>query len=292
METRVEDVANSRLRPPAVLDTEVSEIRLLLQEYAGVVIDKPSEMVAEIVAEFLTAQRLASAAELIPNLRAGRGSCESLLERLLPGDTGFFRNPEVFQKLRREVLPALAGKSDDNLRRLRMWSAGCSTGEEAYSIGISVCEALQDDTAGWNVHIVAGDIRREALKVAERGLYPASSLLHVPGHLVATYFAKVGDHFLVKPRLRNLVTFAHMNLTEPAFIGRFDCIFCLDVLPQLSASGRAALAQRLHLSLEPGGYLFLGAHDQLPAGTRFLRHIDGSLAYYQRPLAAAAKAGN
>ncbi|HEX6504727.1 MAG TPA: CheR family methyltransferase [Terriglobales bacterium] len=292
MGTRVEHVAGYESPSRVVLDSEVSEIRLLLQEYAGVLIDRPSEVLAEIIADFLASHRLTSASELIGAMRARPEEGEALLELLLPGDTAFFRKPEIFQAFQKQLLASMQPKKNgDTLRPLRIWSAGCSTGEEAYSIGISICEAFQRDNSGWNAHIVAGDIRRNALKTAERGLYPASLLAQVPRSLVAAYFARMGEHFLVKPRLRNLVTFTRMNLIEPAFMGRFDCIFCLDVLPHLSTAGKTALWQRLQLSLEPGGYIFLAEKEQLPPGATFIQHSAPGCSYYQRPLAAVARSG-
>lgn len=292
MGTRAEHVAGYASPSRMVLDCEVSEIRLLLQEYAGLLIDRPSEVLAEIIADFLASHHLTSASELMAAMRTRPPECEGLLEQLLPGDTAFFRKPEIFQAFQKQLLASMQPKKNgDTLRPLRIWSAGCSTGEEAYSIGISVCEAFQRDNSGWNAHIVAGDIRRDALKTADRGLYPASLLAQVPRPLVAAYFARLGDHFLVKPRLRNLVTFTRMNLIEPAFMGRFDCIFCLDVLPHLSTAGKTALWQRLQLSLEPGGYIFLGEKEQLPPGATFIQHSAPGCTYYQRPLAAAARSG-
>jgi chemotaxis methyl-accepting protein methylase len=271
-----------------VLDHDLNEIRLLLQEHAGVLIDRPTQILSAIVEEFLASHGFRSAAEMIARMRTSPAEFPLLLEALLPGDTGFFRTPGPFKILQHDVLPEIAGRNNgETLRPLRIWSAGCSTGEEAYSIAMSVCEAFAENHDSWNVHIVAGDIRHDALKFAERGLYPSSAVRHLSSPLIGKYFSRVGDHLLVKPRLSNLVTFTHMNLIEPTFIGRFHCIFCLDVLPQLSASGKAAVWQRLQLALDPGGYLFLGEHDQLPAGVSLLRHI---ASVYQRPFAAAATA--
>lgn len=285
MRTRLESVADI---PSRVLDHELNEIRLLLQEQLGVLIDRPTETLGAFIEQFLSFHRFASAAELISRMRNSPAHCELLLESLLPGDTAFFRPSGLFAIFRNQVLPDIAQRiKGETLRPLRIWSAGCSTGEEAYSIAASACEVFAGYPDSWNLHIVAGDIRRNALNCAERGLYPASAALHLSSHIVASYFSRVKDHLLVKPRLRNLVSFTHMNLTEPAFIGRFHCIFCVDVLPQLSATGKAAAWQRLQLALEPGGYIFLGEHDQLPAGTSLLRH---STCVYQRPFAAAASA--
>jgi chemotaxis methyl-accepting protein methylase len=287
MNVRFEPVAEMPSR--IVRDHELSEIRLLLQEHVGVLIDRPTEILGGIVEEFLTSHGFGSAADLIARMRNSPADCQLLLESLLPGDAAFFRPAGLFEIFQNDVLPAIARRNNgETLHPLRIWSAGCSTGEEAYSIAMSVCEVFAANHDSWNVHIVAADIRRDALKFAERGLYPASAALHLPTQIVVSYFSRVNDHLLVKPRLRDLVSFTHMNLTEPAFIGRFHCIFCVEVLEQLSAAGKAAAWQRLQLALEPGGYIFLGEHDQLPAGTSFLRH---RASVYQRPFAAAASAG-
>ena len=287
MSTRFEPLRETPSR--IVLDDELNHVRLLLQEYAGVLIDRPMDVLGAVVEEFLVSHGYRSAAELLARMHSSPAQCQLLLESLLPGDTAFFRTAELFATFQNEVLPEVARRNDDETSRpLRIWSAGCSTGEEAYSIAMSVCEAFAFAHGSWKVHIVAGDIRRNALEVAERGLYPASTALHLRNQLVASYFSRIGDHLLVKPRLRDLVTFTPMNLVENVFIGRFHCIFCVDVLPQLSSVGKAAAWQRLQLALEPGGYIFLGEHDQLSAASSLLRHSAG---VYQRPFAAGASAG-
>jgi two-component system CheB/CheR fusion protein len=157
---------------------------------------------------------------------------------------------------------------------------------------MSVCETVNCNGGGWNVHIVASDIRRKALEVAERGLYEESAFANIPRQLVQRYFVKVGQHFMVKPRVRNLVRFAPMNLAQPVYLGRFDCIFCMDLLPHFSMAQRVALVQRLHCYLQPGGYLFLGQGEKLPAvGVNFNWQKNGEYLLYQKPMAAAAKSG-
>lgn len=279
----------AREKPSSVLlDHELSEICSVLQERAGVVIDRSIPGLAAILQDFLRARGFASAEEMLACLHQSPADCGLLLNLLLPGDTAFFRPVKLFEIFQNAVLPEIALRNHGNaLRGLRICSVGCSTGEEAYSIAAAVCEALAGNRDSWNVHIVAGDIRPGALEFAERGRYPATAALHVPRHILASYFSPVNDHLQVKPRLRNLVSFTQMNVTEPAFIGRFHCIFCVDVLPQLSVAGKASAWQRLQLALEPGGYIFLGEHDEMPAGASLLRHC---ASVYQRPLTAAASA--
>jgi|SRR5215470_12346176 len=277
----------------AVLDYEISEIRLLLERHAGVLLERPTEALHDSILDYLVSHQMRSTSDLIGVLRARPSECDALAGRLLSGDTGFFRCPAAFDALQKKVLPEIKNrKIADHPRSLRIWSAGCSTGEEAYSIAISVCEALSGGGGGWNIHIVAGDIRAEALQVAERGLYSDSAIRAVPRHLLALYFSRIGSQFLVKPRLRNLVTFSPMNLAQASFIGRFDCIFCMDVLSHFSMGQRAALVQRLHLYLEPGGYLFLGQNEKLPAtDVTFASETHLACTYYRRKLATAARSG-
>ena len=277
----------------AVLEHELSELRLVVERQTGVLLDAPSEDLAQVVTQYLEAQHLASTSDLLELLRSSESAYENLVEPLLDAETRFFRYPAAFDSLTKVALPEiLARKSSESPRTLRFWSAGCSTGEEPYSIAISVCETVNCSGGGWNVHIVASDIRRKPLELAERGLYEESALAQVPSHLVQQYFVKVGQHFMVKPRVRNLVRFAPMNLARPVYIGRFDCIFCMDVLPHFSMSQRMALVQRLHCYLQPGGYLFLGQGEKLPAvGVTFNWQKNGDYIVYQKPMAAAAGQG-
>jgi chemotaxis protein methyltransferase CheR len=144
----------------------------------------------------------------------------------------------------------------------------------------------------WNPQIIASDIRSSALQEAERGLYPEPELQNLAGEIVKSYFAKLGEHFLVKPRLRNMITFSRMNLVKPNYIGRFDCVFCMDVLPHFSISQRISLIERLHLCLQPGGFLFLGQGETLPiANVVFDRQRYSDYTLYQRPLAIGAATG-
>ena len=202
----------------AILEHELSEIRLILERKTGLLIQTSTEQLFEIVAEHLDARRSPSAADLLDRLRSFDSECESLTERLVGDETGFFRCPAAFDSLAKVVIPELqARRAGENPHNLRVWSAGCATGEEPYSIAMSVCEAVNCSAGAWKVHIVGSDIRRHALQVAERGLYPQSSLRHVSRELMRTYFAKVGQHLLAKPRLRNLVTFTPTNLVAPTY---------------------------------------------------------------------------
>jgi two-component system, chemotaxis family, CheB/CheR fusion protein len=276
-----------------VLDHELSELRLVLERQGGVLLDCPQEALGSKVREYLEGRRLSSVADLLGRLQASDTECENLLGHLLDGETSFFRHPNAFSVFQHQVLPELhARKTDHTPQSLRIWSTACSTGEEAYSIGLAMCEAMNGKGGSWSIHILASDVRQKALTFAERGLYPQAALANLPRALVQTYFARVGQHFLAKPRVRNLITFTQMNLARPAYLGRFDCIFCMDVLPHFSSAQRIALTQRLHLYLEPGGYLFLGDSEKLPtAEVHFASETHKNFTLFRKPFAAVARSG-
>jgi chemotaxis methyl-accepting protein methylase len=172
-------------------------------------------------------------------------------------------------------------------------------------------------SAGCSIHIVGSDLLPGNIEVADRGVYRQSSLDGLPPATIRNYFSKIGTpaaaaigaqgegesenyaqppavaaHLLVKPRLRSLVTFNCMNLARPGYIGRFDCIFCMDVLPHFSRVQRLAVLERLHLYLEPGGYLFLSQTEKLAASNLNFRSetFDG-YTFHRKPLAASAAYG-
>jgi chemotaxis protein methyltransferase CheR len=210
---------------------------------------------------------------------------ECLLEKLLTQETSFFRYPHVFDALEKKVLPELHVKKFwENPRTVRVWSAGCSTGEEAYSVAITLTDSL-DFAEAWNLHILATDISRKALQHAERGVYSSRSLGDVTAKQVESFFAKVGDKFMVKPRLRNLVTFTQMNLVDSTYMGKFDVVFCMNVLIYFSEEKRRAVIQRLYEALEPGGYLILGHADSIAnAGVKVETIVHHDVRLYQKPL--------
>ena len=274
-----------------ILEHEVSELRLLIERRAGVLLQTPNENLIPVLTSHMEARQFSSATELLESLRQPDCDVEPLLESLVDGSTGFGRHPGAIGAFARIVLPELRQrKASKSSKALRVWSAGCGSGEEAYEIAIAICEGLQED-AGWNIHVVGSDIRQNALQVAERGLYPQSDLLQMPREILQAYFSRVGDHLLVKSRLRNLVAFTSMNLAQPSYLGRYDAIFCMDVLPQFSTAQRIALAQRMQLYLEPGGYLLLGDGEKLPATEINLEvGITNSYTLYRKPMAAGAGA--
>ena len=243
---------------------ELSEIRMLIEERTGIHFDVSRErFFSTRVREHLSAKNLERGTDLLRAMRKSNIEYEALLERLLTQETSFFRYPGVYEAFEKRVLPELHVKKFwKNPRTLRIWSAGCSTGEEPYSIAITIADSLTFADA-WNVEILATDIGRLSLKHAENGIYSGRSLGSVTPAQLAAHFSPVPSGQQVRPRLRKLVSFAAVNLASAVYVGRMDVIFCMNVLIYFSEERRRSLVQRFYDTLEPGGYLFLGHSESI-----------------------------
>ena len=211
---------------------------------------------------------------------------EALLESLLTQETSFFRYPGVYEAFEKRLLPELHVKKFwKNPRTLRVWSAGCSTGEEAYSIAITIADALSFADS-WKLEILATDVSRNALKQAERGIYKGRSVGSVSEKQLATHFTAVKEGYQVKPRLQKMVTFAQMNLASAVYVGRMDLIFCMNVMIYFTEERRRTLVQRFYDSLEPGGYLFLGHSESISKmPVKFQAIVLNDCILYRKPTA-------
>ena len=215
---------------------------------------------------------------------------EALLERLLTQETSFFRYPAVYETFEKRVLPELHVKKFwKNPRTLRVWSAGCSTGEEPYSIAISIADALSFADS-WKLEILATDVSRVALKHAERGIYSGRGIASASEKQLATHFSAVDGAYQVKARLRKMITFAQMNLASHVYMGRMDLIFCMNVLIYFSEERRRSVVQRFYEALEPGGYLFLGHSESISKmPVKFQAIVLGDCIMYRKPTAEEAQ---
>jgi chemotaxis protein methyltransferase CheR len=266
---------------------ELSEIRMLIEERTGICFDESRErFFSTRVREHLRAKGMERGTDLLWSMQKSNVEYEALLERLLTQETSFFRYPGVYEAFEKRVLPELHVKKFwKNPRTLRIWSAGCSTGEEPFSIAITIADSLSFADA-WNVEILATDVGRHALKHAERGIYSGRSIASVSEKQLANHFSPVHNGQQVKPRLRKMVSFAQINLASPVYVGRMDLIFCMNVLIYFSEERRRALVQRFYDTLEPGGYLFLGHSESISKmPVKFQAIVLNDCILYRKPTA-------
>src|SRR5260221_8512140 len=194
--------------PAAATASELDEFRTLIEERSAILFDASRErFFAPRVNQYLR-ESGQSAAELLRRIRASNVEYDRFLESLLTQETSFFRYPDVFQTLERVVLPEVQSRGMwSNPRVLRIWCAGCSTGEEPYSIAITVLQTIPFPDAR-EIQILATDISRQALHQAERGIYSGRSLANLSPLQLETHFKKSGEAWQAKPRLRRLISFA------------------------------------------------------------------------------------
>jgi|SRR5579863_7444458 len=266
-------------------EAELDQIRTLIEHRSAILFDASRErFFSTRVREYIEEKGLASGTDLLTHVRGSSIEYEALLERLLTQETSFFRYPAVFEALEKTILPEMQERKFwENPRTLRIWSAGCSTGEEPYSIAITVSEALKFAEA-WEVEILATDISRRALRHAERGVYSKRSLQHVPLGQVENYFTSGKHGYQVKPRIRRMISFAQMNFVDSVYVGKIDCIFCMNVLMYFSEERRLGILRRFYDALEPGGYFLLGHAETLSnVPMKFEPVVLGDCRLYRKP---------
>ncbi|MER5445550.1 CheR family methyltransferase [Streptomyces sp. NPDC002764] len=195
-------------------------------------------------------------------LEANAEEFNALFNTILINVTSFFRDPDAWTFLQREVLPELLARrrADDEIR---VWSAGCSSGEEAYSLAIMFAEAIGLDETLERVKIYGTDVDDEALRDARSGLYPAKVLATLGPELRDKYFEPNGVRFGFRPDLRRRVIFGRHDVTRDAPISRLDLLVCRNTMMYFNVEAQTQIVDRFHFALREGGFLFLGKAEML-----------------------------
>jgi chemotaxis protein methyltransferase CheR len=230
----------------------------------------------------------ADLAALYADAAAGGPGWEIILAQLTIGETYFFRNAPQFDALRQHILPELIERRRA-VRHLRIWSAGCATGEEPYSVAMTLADLLPEGET-WQVSILATDINPQFLARARDGLYGSWSFRETPDALRERFFTPEQNRWRLHLRIRQMVTFARLNLAEPCFPailnGTYaqDLILCRNVTIYFDEDTTHQLIERFHSTLLPGGWLLVGhAEPQASAHQRFeLHNFPQTVAYRKR----------
>ncbi len=271
--------------PIELTDTQFDQIRDMVRQQCGIHLhDGKKQLVKGRLAKRLRELHLESFRQYIEHLgRDGTGGeLVAMLDAISTNQTSFFREAPHFDMLRDAVLPRLAAGSS---RRMRVWSAGCSSGEEPYSIAITLREALED-ASSWDIRILATDISTRVLATARRGEYGADRLSSVPPIWRSRWFGCTGSRsrrmYRVREDLRGMVTFARLNLMGPwPMSGPFDVIFCRNVMIYFDRPTRERLVRRFSDLLAPGGTFFVGHSESLTGIDHGLRYVQPTV--YRRP---------
>jgi chemotaxis protein methyltransferase CheR len=225
----------------------------------------------------------------------GDGELRYLLNEITTGETCLFRSQPQLDALRKVILPEIVSKKTKQMsKRLRIWSAGCSTGEESYTLAMNLLEESERLLKGWTVEVFATDLNDHSVETAKAGVYGEYALRSTPLHFKRKYFSAVDEKRLqVRPEVKKLITFSRLNLQDDAkmlFMKSMDLVFCCNVLIYFDSASKTKVVNHFFGNLNFGGYLFLGTSESLmKLNDQFrLIHFPGAIAYW-KPSAGRGK---
>jgi len=208
----------------------------------------------------------------------------ALFDSVTTNETSFFRSPPQIQAFQDKVLPEImAAKERRGEKTLRLWSAGCSTGEEPYTMAI-VLSQVMNGRRDWDVKVVASDISEKALRSAKEAVYGEYSLRSVPPEIKRDFFVAAGSSYRIVDEVKDMVEFQFLNLSDTRrvqLMRGFDVIFCRNVLIYFDDQVKKRFVSQLYDCLNHGGYLFIGHSESLHNISRAFKlvHFPGALAY-------------
>ena len=250
----------------SITTEEFQRFRTLIYGESGISLsDQKRLLLASRLSKRLRALGLATFSEYYETVTEDptREEFTRMLDLISTNKTDFFREPKHFDFLRERILPELEGD-----KRVRIWSSACSTGEEPYTIAMTLYEGVQDPTQ-WDFKILASDLSTRVLAKAASGMYDEDRFRDVPSEVIKRHFLRGrGDQtglFKVKPHLTSAITFRRVNLMDDRFPIKnpLDLIFCRNVMIYFDRPTQGKLVNKFHQYLKPGGYLFIGHSESL-----------------------------
>jgi chemotaxis protein methyltransferase CheR len=245
---------------------EYEDFRVFLEKACGIVLgDNKHYLITSRLSRVMADHKLKSLGALVDDIKKERTPRlrESIIEAMTTNETLWFRDAYPYEVLKQKLLPELAKKRP---RSVRIWSAACSSGQEPYSISMTVQEYLASNPGALgDVQIVATDISPAILKEAKDARYDDMTLARgISAERKQRFFTAIGKQWEVRPEIRARVRFLSLNLLQSyGLLGRFDLIFCRNVLIYFSSESKSDIMARMGKTLNPGGHLFLGASESI-----------------------------
>ena len=226
--------------------------------------------------------KLAGFEDLVKSIRTkpDEALVRDVVEAMTTNESFFFRDIKPFDQFKELVLPAML-KNRAGQRRLRIWSAACSSGQEPYSLAMILSE-MAAQLAGWTIEIIATDLSSEILTRAKEGVYSQFEVQRgLPVTLLVKYFTQSGDRWQINPKIRSMVDYREFNLlADPGPLGRFDVVFCRNVLIYFDQETKAKVLDRLANLMPEDGFLFLGGAETVLGLTERFKLINGQRGVY------------
>jgi len=286
--------------PAGTSDPFLFRIRDLIFQVAGILFtENKFYFLSDRCARRMNARGITSLAayfDVLSGAREGEAETRALLNEITVGETSFFRNQPQIDAFRATVLPAVAEeKAKFGYKRLSIWSAGCSTGEEPYTLAMVLLEESVGMLRGWQLEVHATDLNERSLGRARDGVYSEYALRNIPPHFKQKYMRPCAEGFQVNEEVKSLVKFNRLNLRDDSrmvFMKGLDVVFCCNVLIYFGAQPKRRVIQHFYNDLLPGGYLFLGHSESLfGLNDEFkLVHFPLATAYRKPPRSAQTEA--
>jgi two-component system CheB/CheR fusion protein len=220
-------------------------------------------------------------ADYLDLLQVDQDEFTHLFNTVLINVTGFLRDPEAWRELQEQIVPQLLAAKERG-EAIRVWSAGCASGEEAYGLAMVFAEALGAEEFRQRVKVYATDVDEDALATARQASYGERELEAVPAEWRERYFERMADRYVFRSDLRRSVIFGRNDLVQDAPIGRLDLLVCRNTLMYLNAETQARVLRRFHFALNPTGVMFLGKAEMLLSHGRLFLPVDIKRRFFRK----------
>jgi two-component system CheB/CheR fusion protein len=268
--------------PTILADDPIADILSLLRQRMGVDFTHYKQAtVRRRIFRRMALRNLHDPADYLSILRAENIELTALYQDLLIRVTQFFRDPEAFESLKQQVFPSLVnGRPDGSV--IRIWVAGCATGEEVYSLAISLLEYLNGREEHLSIKILATDLNETALEKARTGVYLDNIEIDVTADRLRRFFVRHEGHYQISKAIRELCVFARHDLTADPPYSRIDLLSCRNVLIYMDSALQKRVFPLLHYALSPGGFLFLGLSENVNVYNEFFEVVDAKHRIFSR----------
>jgi len=277
----------------SISPTEYDQFKHKLEQYSGIMLGNNKEyLITSRLRRLLEHEKLTNLTELVAAMDRNLKLKESVIDAMTTNETLWFRDDHPFKIFREKLLPELA----KTRRPLRIWSAACSTGQEPYSLSIAIEEFKRTNPGALvgDVKIIATDISPTALAIAREGAYPQLALKRGMGDVhLKQYFKQLGDdEWKINDDIKRRIEFRSLNLqTSYSMLGKFDIVFCRNVLIYFSADFKADILKRIHGTLNKDGQLFVGASEAVNNLSDYyaMKQFSPGISYQAKTLAAGKR---
>jgi chemotaxis protein methyltransferase CheR len=259
----------------SITEKEFNLFRDIIYRQTGIqMTEKKRNLVVARLSKRLRALNLSNFSEYYEYLNTSSKAADelnNLINRITTNKTDFFREKHHFDFLINEIFPSFLDVArNSGTRRLRIWSAGCSSGEEPYSLAMTVADFFKDER-GWDLKILATDLDTDILMKAAKGVYSSQQITPVPMNYLSKYFVRTSQGYEVSPQIKAMIAFRKLNLMDPSFPMKkpFDIIFCRNVMIYFDEETRKDLVKKYHNHLRDNGYMFVGHSESL----MYMKHL-------------------